>query len=764
MNNDELLKQKRARILSELVEKIKEAIEKNKIKGEKSSKIFIYSRLADYTFYSEVSIRKFLTGSLPKDISSFIEGIIQYAKLVGIDEQYMQKFVKEYVLSANAIIIEQDNKRKTKNNLIPQDLTSIIRTRKLTEFLDKFLEEDVNISYIYGYSLSGKTKSVMAYIVDLINRNVYENIMWRNLNGKNQREQVYDIIINFVTQNRENVDKEIEKEVCINFLKNSKSMIILDFNQYEIEEELLALLKEIATYAKIIVISSIPFKKYEKDLEYYTKAFSTNNFMEKQEFEKMIRQNKDGNIVLESNPELLEKLYLLSSGFPFVASYILKQIIEENQMGVSLNDAIERHLNYETEEYEELASKIIENKWKNLSDLAKQILITCSKFKHSVSTKLVSYICNTEVTDKKWREALKELYDNDLITSIILNNPRFTVNNIIKVLVLTYSKKYDNQNFYNKIAQYYVELSAYIGECYNELDKLKILDEIDEWDIVLEVLDYLENAKKYKEYIDIVRELKYYIYVRGMWKLGEESLHLKRAFLANQINNKTEELEGLCDYINICSKSKNKLEAEKYLQIAEKIVKENDNINKRVVCLYFHVKALYLNNCVGDYKQAYDIWKNNREQYFEYANEYRKLVNRLWEDRSYLKIEEDIDKVCATLIASCNNAKEKNFVRCIVDYQLLISSKKIEKYEQTKDLSCLEEAKKWLDEANIILEVNSKDIRNEAFYYRLKAIISNYENNQQEKKEFIEKAVELYSLMNCKQDIEFLMKMKSIIK
>ena len=75
MNNNDLLKQKRANLLSELVNKIKEAINKNKVKGEQSSKIFIYSRLADYTFYSEVSIRKFLTGILPKDISSFIEGI-----------------------------------------------------------------------------------------------------------------------------------------------------------------------------------------------------------------------------------------------------------------------------------------------------------------------------------------------------------------------------------------------------------------------------------------------------------------------------------------------------------------------------------------------------------------------------------------------------------------------------------------------------------------------------------------------------------------
>ncbi len=758
MNSDELLKQKRSNILSELVNRIKEAINKNKIKGEKSSKIFIYSRLADYTFYSEVSIRKFLTGILPKDISSFIEGIIAYSKYVGIEEEYLQEFAKAYVSAANAIIIRQDSKIKTRNNLIPQDLTSIIRPKKLTEFLDNFLKDDVNISYIYGYSLTGKTKSVMAYISDVINRNVYENIMWQELKEENQKESIYDLILNFTTSNKENVDREIKEEVCINFLKNSKSIIVLDFDQYEIKKDVLSLLKEIAKYAKIIIISSNPFSKYEKELEFYTRTFSTNNFIEKQEFEKMLRLNNLGNMVLDNKPELIEKLYILSGGFPFVATYILKQIIEENQMGIPLDEAIEEHSNYDTNEYGELASKIIEKSWNGLSNLAKQIIITCSKFKYSVSSKLVAHICSIEVTNPKWREALKELYDKDLITSIILNNPRFDVNNMIKVLVLTYSKEeYDEKNFVSKISEYYVKLSRNIGECYNDLDKLKILDDIDEWNIVLQVLDYLESSKRYNEYISIVRELKYYIYVRGMWKLGDESLHLKRVLLAKKINNKTEELEGLCDYINICSKSKNKQEAEKYLEVAKKIVDENyDNIDKRVICLYFHVQALYLNNCLGDYRKAYDIWVRNREKYFDYVNEYRKLVNRLWEDRCYLKIEKNIDKVCDRLIESLNNVKEKNFTRCIVDYELLIASKKVEKFEETKDINCLNDAKIWLEEAKEILESNSKDIRNEAFYYRLRAIISNYENNQEEKNEFVEKAIELYGLMNCKQDIEFL--------
>lgn len=128
----------------------------------------------------------------------------------------------------------------------------------------------------------------------------------------------------------------MKKRFVIGFLKNSKSIIILDFDQYEIEKEVLDLLKEIAKYTKIIIISSSPFKKYEKELEFYTKSFSTNNFIEKQEFEKMLRLNKAGNIVLESSPELLEKLYAISGGFPFVATYILKQIIEENRNGSTI--------------------------------------------------------------------------------------------------------------------------------------------------------------------------------------------------------------------------------------------------------------------------------------------------------------------------------------------------------------------------------------------------------------------------------------------
>lgn len=559
MKSEELLKERRAKLLSEMIDKIKLSIKENKVKGENSSKIFIYSRLADYTYYSEVSIRKFLTGTVPKDITSFVEGVIQYCKLVGVNQEYIENFTKEYVQASNAVVLEVNSSIKTRNNLIPQDLTTIIRPQKLLEFINNFLKEEINIAYIYGYKLSGKTKSVMACMSDVINKNIYDNILWADIKqNENQIKQIINIISSFALLEKERLDEKIKKNMCLEFLKSSKTILILDFNNENIEIQTLNILKEIAQYTKIIIVSSNSFKNYEDELYFYSKIFCTNDYIQKDEFEQMLKLNEQSTLVVEKEPDIVNKLYKLTGGFPFATIYILRKIIEENKLGVSLDDAIKRYSNYNLEEYEELAEKIISERWEKLSQLSKKIIIICAKFNYSVSIKLIASICGMQITDNEWKQALKQCYENDLLNTIILNNARVYMNNMIKTLVLQYETKeqFNNKLFLEKIANYYIELSTYIGECYNDLDKLKLLDELDEWNTVLQVLEYLKQAEMNKEYVSIVRELKYYIYVRGMWEIGEESIHLKRVNLAHKINDIDEELEGLCDYINICSKSK----------------------------------------------------------------------------------------------------------------------------------------------------------------------------------------------------------------
>ncbi len=758
MEDSEILKDKRARLLSDLIEKIKKSIEVNKIKGEMSSKIFIYSRIADFTYYSEVSIRKFLTGIVPKDLTSFLNGIIEYSKLVGIDEEYITWFSKEYTSASNTIIIREDSKICTRNNLIPQDLTSIIRPRKLTEFLDNFINGNVNISYIYGFSFSGKTKSVMAYVTDVINKNRFNNVMWQDMHDNNQVYDIYKLILGFVTEGQSNIDESVKKDVCIKYIQKNKSLIVLDFDKSNINDEVFDIVKELAKYTKIIIISSVPYKDYESKLNFYTISFCANNIMDEQEFESTIRKVSYANDIFYNKPDLPHQLYEFCGRYPFLAIYIFKKIVEELQLGMTLDDAIKVNLKYDNKDYELMAEKIIKNSWNGLSKLAKKILVVCAGFKRSVACKLVADVCNVEITNPEWRSAVKELYDNDLMTCIILSNPRFSTNKIVKVLAKLHSNELLNEkDFLTSIARYYKSLSFNIGECYNNLEKLKVLDDVDEWSVVLEVLQYLEQNEKYEDYIEIVRNLKYYIYVRGMWTIGEESLHLKRALFANKIGDKGEELEGLCDYINICSKSKNKSEAEKYLAIAEKIVNETGNlIDKRIICLYYHVKALYLNNCLGEYVAAYDLWKNNREKYFEYVNEYRRLVNRLWEDRCYIKIEQSRNKVFDVLKESQKNATAKKFTRGIIDYNLLIAENRISEYAEFGKDNDYMEANMWLNRAAEILNKNRWDIRNEAFYYRLKAVICKYKGEEENKATFVNKAIKLYEMMNCKKDILFM--------
>lgn len=760
MKEENVLKEKRAKLLSDLVNKIKASIEINKIPKEMSSKIFIYSRIADYTYYSEVSIRKFLTGSIPKDISSFLNGIIKYAKLVKLDDEYIDNFIKEYTEACNSIILNQSSNIRTRTNMPIQDFSSIIRTERLTNFLNDFIFENINIAYVYGYKLSGKTKSVMAFLYDLMNDSVYENIIWFDMKSqKGGVQKILDTILMFASDEASNIEEEFKEKICENFLKTSKTIIAIDMSDYLITKDMIELLKTLSNYSKIIIISSIPFEKYEEDLLFFCKKFSINGFMNRKEFEDMLFFNKEFVPILTNNEEFVDKVYRLTSGFPFPALHIFKKIIEVNKYGESLDDIIKKYSEYKEDEYEVLASNIISEAWDELSELSKKLLAVCARFQYSVSFKLVAKLCNIQISSDEWKKALKECYDKDLLTHIISNNPRLNMNNLIKTLVSSKAIKeniIDEEEFSKKLAEYYIDLSEYIGECYNEIEKLKILDELNEFDIVTQSLEILYNAKKYKEFIIIVRNLKYYIYVRGKWEKGENSIHLKRAKVAKIIEDREEELEAYCDYINIMSKSKNANEAEKYLKIATDI-KDAGISNRRILCLYNHVKALYLYNCLEKYEEAYELWDYNEKIYFGDISEYRRLVNNLWSNRCYLKLEKDLNKVVELFKVKAEEMIDKNFTRAAIDYELLLIAVLIREYSESGKNTFLEEAEIWLYRVEEMLE-NQKnlDIRNEAAYYKLKSLNYAYRKDNENKIKAFEKACELYKMMNCNKDIEML--------
>ncbi len=760
MEKEEFLREERAKLLHDLVEKIKYFLDNHPVKGELSSKIFIYQRLADYTYYSEVSIRKFLTGTIPKDLASFLNGIRNYCKLIGISDEEIEKFTKEYTEASNTIILEKNYLIETNHNLPPVDLSSIVVPKKLEDFLDSFLKESINISYIFGYKLSGKTKSVMAYLVSLIPKNRYENIIFIDIKQSNKQvKQIVNTITNFMDINF-SVEEERKKEECFEFLKKSRSILILDFNNISIDEMTLKFVKEISNSTKVILLTSDNFKFYEEILTSYSKVFCTNDYFEKEEFERVLKSRK--NLVSLLEDEFINTLYQLTGGIPYLALSILKKIEEENKLGLPFDEAFIKYSSRKNSLYDSFAEEIISDSWNQLDLLSRKILIVVAKFRHSVSLKLVSFILSIDMKSEEWRTSLKKCYDYYLLNAISLQNPRVYMNNMIKTLVLQYEEKegLNHQRFLNGISNYYLELATSIGECYNDLEKLKLLDDFDEWELVEEILTYLEENDRKQEYIKIVKELKYYLYVRGIWQIGEDSLHLKRATMAKELDLMDDYVEALCDYINICSKSKNNKEAFAYLQTVEKAVKENTAISSRVMCLYYHVKALYLYNCEKDYQSSYEIWKNNEVQYAKDISMYRRLVNELWLTRSYIKIEKEEKKIISVLEEKIKKMEEENFVRAQLDYELLlvgVLSNQIESFEKSIDI--IKKISKELSKCEILLKTKSvKDIRNEAKFYHYKAILSTYLHDVSKRDVYLEKANEDYQLMNDQEDMEELKK------
>ena len=755
----DILKANRAKLLSDFINEMKLSIKKHNIKGELPSKTYIYTRIADYTHYAEVSIRKFLTGSIPKDIPSFLQGILEYAKLVQVDDSKIDIFAKNYLSATNTVIF-QDTTIQTKNNLIPQDLSKIIRSQKLTSFLDDFINRPINIAYIYGYKLGGKSKSVMAYMYDLSLKNKFENMIWINLKKENQLPTILDTILLFNLENKAEIKPEEKQDACLEFIKNTKSILIFDFDDDIIQDETIAFIENFSKFSKMVMITSIPYHQYENQLDTYCSSFCINDFISKEELKAMLHTTEDFRKIMDMQPSLVDTLYSITGGIPFASIYLMKKIVNANKLGVSLENAISRYTKA-TEDYKMMAEKIIHDIWEELSPIAKKIVIICANFKYTISIELVSYILHLDILSTEWQEAITECYTNDLLIPIIQNNPRLDMHNLIKTLVLVNASKEDfnKETFFKQLAKFYIDKSAYVGECYNDISKLKLFDELDEWNITKQVLNMLEENKLYKEYITIIRNLKYYIYVRGMWEKGEDSPHLKRAKMANEIQDKNEELEALCDYINIMSKSQNQEEAEKYLAIASKIVdKEKDSLEKRIVCLFYHVKALYTCNCLKNYKESYDIWMDIKENYFPYINEYRKLVTDLWITRCYLKIENAFDLKYEMLIQRLEEAKLANFTRGQADYHLLLISLLLENYAATKNANLLEKANSELKSCENFLKDNDlDDIRNEALYYRLQTIYSIYTNDFEKAEEFCQKAIKDYEMMNCKKDIESLL-------
>ncbi|HMA36203.1 MAG TPA: hypothetical protein VKY74_17235, partial [Chloroflexia bacterium] len=109
---------------------------------------------------------------------------------------------------------------------------------------------------------------------------------------------------------------------------------------------------------------------------------------------------------------------------------------------------------------------------------------------------------------------------------------------------------------------WYTALVAQVGYCWDDLDRLRLLDP--EQETVHSVVQWTLQSGRYADTLALARGAGYYYYVRGLWD-KKPRINLMRAQAAASLGDTVDEVESLAYHVHMLSRQGEIAEAESYL-------------------------------------------------------------------------------------------------------------------------------------------------------------------------------------------------------
>jgi len=189
--------------------------------------------------------------------------------------------------------------------------------------------------------------------------------------------------------------------------------------------------------------------------------------------------------------------------------------------------------------------------------------------------------------------------------------PRYTLHSLVRAFA---GARLREQSAYEQAArerwvQWYVQLTAQVGYCWQDLDRLKLLDP--EYETIPTILDWASRSQLMAEALHIAQNCSYYYYVRGLWNTRPH-IHNVAAEAARRLNQPFIEAEEIAIHAEWCVRKGHFTDMELYLPKLREIV----TITDAPVDTYYraqHALALYL-FCQGRIEQAQAIWRETLER------------------------------------------------------------------------------------------------------------------------------------------------------
>lgn len=415
--------------------------------------------------------------------------------------------------------------------------------------------------------------------------------------------------------------------------------------------------------------------------------------MNKDEIKELIgnRINRSWNVLTSYiNEGFWDQLMEITGGNPFAAQTICGGLANTIRNGGDFNTALNDYSNYKSEILAGIFETLLEKQWIALSSDAKQIMILSSFFPKSVSNTSIKKILNW--TDVRIEKAIGQCISLNLLDLLLINDGselyrRYSQHPLVYSFIKHVGETQDISSLRTEWIKYYLNLTGNIGFAYNHVTDFSIFDVEGELEALYLVLSFCEKQGKLREFIDISENTKYYFYIRGLWKKGGDSIHIKRANAARKLGDKQAEFDALVYQINIASKRKEADEVLLFLGTTEEIMCQN-TLTEESIVKFNHAKALYLSS-IGNDKEAITFWNENLTQHHEVMGDHDYNANIRWKARSLLRLGDEAqkDEAIGLLNEASENAERENFLRGYLDANLTLA----DHYLQVEDVSSAEE-------------------------------------------------------------------------
>ena len=648
--------------------------------------------------------------------------------------------------------LNPSSKHIIKHNLTGNKYGKYIPRKSLENEIVQFLRSDnENYQIISGLGGMGKSSLIFSVLSKIINNQIdlkktVDSIIWvtdsynpGDLNIDKLVDEINTVygsdastqyFAGAVAERRETAKKHL------NLSNNMLSILVVDNFETVKDDELRRFIFELPQTCKVILTSKINREACIEAGVIKTQNFQCINdfpipsFTEK-EWYSLFELICDSTRIIkewakrfekEKLNEIVNVIFRELGGIPFPFERVLTQIAEKGLIDITKIKQLVTTVVKGTGGYE----RVISYSWKRITRQSQAALMAAALSGYlsyinfiqlsSISGLLAYDDENSAEYGSELDVAVDQCLNYKLIdkdTSGICTRyylPAMVYRYVINIVQNDQQIKRDFSNVIDNWISFYKNKTQKIGMCYNNTEIMREFDSINQKESLQFVLDYCYSNSLYNDYVNISNNMRYFFYTRSIWKVGDNCVHIKRAYAAHQCGDYISELEAYVYYINIASKYRQFLGIEKYIKRVEEII-ESHSIRQSAPETYFrykHTMGLYYYHN-DDFQIALSIWKDILKDPIITSEIHDIDAAKRWYTKCLIKCTENPNITDIDLISEISHllaeARAHNFERAIIDFTLmLVMIYTLENHRlQAKELLFDDEIKELIDKTNDVL-------------------------------------------------------------